>query len=113
MSVWLRRLGYFLLFLAWLVVMVFPFVAALLAIQGQIEIGNELSGRHLRLFLVQEPDREGVGMEWTQPSAAERCRQGHIIYLMWEGAGDNASYCRCMNDSGSVTSSEPGRCPRP
>lgn len=112
MSVWLRRVGYFFLFLVWLAVMAFPLVAALLAIQGQIEIGDELSGRHLRLFLVQEADREGVGMEWTQP-AAEQCRQGRIIYLMWEGEGDSASYCRCIDDSGSVISSEPGRCRRP
>lgn len=111
MSVWLRRTVYFLLFLLWLLVMAFPLVAAVLAIQGQIQAGDEISGRHVRLFLVQEPDQEGVGVEWTQPAAADRCRQGRILFLMWEGTGENARYCRCVDDSGAVISSEPGRCP--
>lgn len=112
-SVWLRRLLYIFLFLVWLAVMAFPIIAAVLAMQGQIQIGDEADGRHLRLFLVQESDQEGVGIEWTRPAAAEQCRQGNIVYLMWEGAGDNASYCRCVDETGSVISSGPGRCAPP
>lgn len=111
MSVWLRRIVYFLVFLLWLVVMAFPIVAAVLATQGQLQVGEQGSARYIRLFLVQESDNEGVGVEWTRPSAAQDCREGRIIYLMWEGTGENARYCTCIDGAGSVISSQPGRCP--
>jgi len=111
MTPWLRRLLYFLLLLIWLLIMSFPLVAVILATQGQLEIGNEGAGVHVRLFLVQESDQEGVGVEWSSPVGAEGCRQGRIAYVMWEGDGVNARYCTCVDTSGSVISSEPGACP--
>ena len=110
MNVWLRRLLYLLLLVIWLLVMGFPVVAAMLATQGEIQIG-ERTERHVRLFLVQETDDGGLALEWTRPATtADACRQGKIVYFMWKGDGENASYCTCYDASGSVVSSEPSPC---
>lgn len=109
-NTWLKRLLYLVLFLTWLVVMSFPVGAAILASNGQIELGNQQSAHHLRLFLVQERDQEGVGLEWTRPARPDKCRQGSITYAMWKGMAENARYCICSDAKGSVTHSEPGAC---
>ena len=111
MRTWARRLTYILLAFIWLLVMAFPVVAAVLATQGEINLGRQ-SARHARLFLVQERDHEGVGLEWSRP-ATDTCRQGCITYLMWQGQGENSRYCTCVDESGAVVSSEPGACPTP
>lgn len=112
MNLWARRLVYAILALIWLVVMAFPVVAVVLATQGEIQIGEERAGRHLRLFLVQEREHQGVGLAWSAPTG-EMCRQGRISYLMWEGEGEGSRYCTCFDASGSLISSSPGACAAP
>lgn len=107
---WVRRFGYLVLFLLWLLVMSFPIGAALLATSGQLEVGSE-TGHHVRLFLVQERRQQGVGLEWTRSGSADGCRQGRLLYAMWEGRGEDAHYCTCHDAGGSVTYSAPGACP--
>ena len=62
MKVWLRRLLLLLFVLFWLALILMPTVAFILARNGQIQIGRS-DGRHWRLFLVQEADMEGLGLE--------------------------------------------------
>jgi hypothetical protein len=112
MKRWARRVVYVLLALVWLLVMAFPVVAVVVATQGEIQLGEERAGRHLRLFLVQERDHQGLGLDWSTP-AEHMCRQGRIIYLMWQGQGENSRYCTCFDASGSVVSSSPGDCDAP
>lgn len=109
----LRRLAYFLIFLIWLLVMLFPVVAVVLATQGQIQIGRE-SESHLRLFLLQESGNEGIGIEWTRHvQEPPRCAQSSLIYLLWEGEGENATYCQCYDEAGAIVVSTPGACRAP
>jgi hypothetical protein len=83
--------------------MVLPFAAAALAIRGQIEIGGN-DGRHLRIFLIQERNSEGVGVAWSRPlSAAPNCRRTSVSYLMWRGTGENVSYCLCSDPATGET----------
>jgi hypothetical protein len=116
MKRWLRRLFALLLLFVWLLIMLFPVVAVLLATQNQIEVGRE-QGRHLRLFLLQEREQQGIGIEWSRPAAPPavdtRCRQTRLIYLMWVGEGDNVSYCQCFDGDGSLRESHQGSCPAP
>lgn len=97
MKRWLRRLGTTLLLISWLVVMAFPVVAFLLATQQQIQLGGT-DGRHLRLFLLQEADAGGIGVEWSR-SAGDNCLKTSIGYLLWDGDenGSAISYCRCLD----------------
>lgn len=105
-----RRLGCFLIFIVWLIIMSFPVMAFVLATQGQIEIGEQPS-RQLRVFLVNEDNNEGVGIQWArrvrEPAG---CSQTSLNYLMWEGEADNARFCQCFDNDNNLTSSEVGRC---
>ncbi|MFQ5399052.1 MAG: hypothetical protein ACE5E7_05565, partial [Anaerolineae bacterium] len=90
------RLSYFLILIVWLLVMSFPVVAFFLATQGELAIGEQQQS-HLRLFLVQEREAQGVGVEWTRPLRhAEGCLQTSVNYLLWEGQGQSAHYCQCL-----------------
>jgi hypothetical protein len=72
-----RRLLIMLALIVWLLIMLTPTFAALLARNGQLTIGD-LAGPHTRLFLLQAPDAEGLGLERTQrvrpPARTLRCR---------------------------------------
>ena len=96
MNRWLRRFIYLLVTLAWLCVMSFPVVAFILAIQGQIQVGNDV--RHLRLFMLQEPDVQGIGFEWTRPLRQQPpCSRTTVNYLLWEGEGEDVAFCQCYD----------------
>jgi hypothetical protein len=92
-----RALGCAVATLLWLAAMALPILAAVLAVRGQIELGSD-EGHHLRVFLVQERAAEGVGLVWSRVVAtAPNCRQTAVRYLMWRGAGENASFCVCYD----------------
>ncbi|MDT8305744.1 MAG: hypothetical protein RRC07_07385 [Anaerolineae bacterium] len=106
-----RRIVYAVLLLLWLVVMLFPVFAVVLATRQQIELGSDPQ-RQVRIFLVQESAARGVGVEWTRPARGRAdCTQSQLVYLMWRGVGENASFCTCYDDDGSMLSSNPGACP--
>lgn len=93
--------------------MLFPVLAVVLATQEQIQIGGD-AGSHVRLFLLQDRESEGVGIEWTRRvQEPPRCAQTSLIYLMWEGEGDNATYCQCYDETGATVVSTPGACSTP
>jgi hypothetical protein len=99
MKRWLRRLGYLFIIIIWLVVMAFPIFAFTLAGRGEMMFG-EPAGSHVRLFLLQEPDAEGVGVEWTRPYRSQpACTRTSVTYLMWEGRSQNTNYCQCINET--------------
>ncbi len=96
---WLKRLGYFLVIILWLVGMIFPTFAFVLAAQEEIELGNR-NGVYVRVFLVREDDGEGVGIESTRPFLGKnQCVKNSITYLFWEGNApeENNSFCQCYD----------------
>jgi len=96
MNRWLRRFIYLLVTLAWLCLMSFPAIAVILAIQGQIQVGNDL--RHLRVFMLEDPDVQGIGVEWTRPLRRQQgCSRTTVNYLLWEGEGENVAFCQCYD----------------
>lgn len=113
MKLWLRRLAYLFLFLFWLFVISLPLLAVLLAIQKDIRIGDDPQS-HLRIFLVQQQNAEGIGLEWRRRAGdAEQCSQTTLAYLMWEGEGVNSTYCQCFDENGDVVRSEMNACGGP
>jgi hypothetical protein len=102
MRQWSRRAGYLLVVLLWLIFVSLPVVAFFLATQGQVEIGGNNS--NLRLFLIQDTDTQGLGLQWTRPfdnsnlESAE-CAQTSLRYFLWEGdaSGQNVNYCQCVD----------------
>lgn len=100
MKRWLRRFGYVLFVIIWLMVMCFPTFAFALARNGQIEVGSNPRS-HLRFFLVQEENADGIGVEWTRPLPGQpSCAKTSITYLLWDndgGQNQNVTYCQCSD----------------
>lgn len=95
----LRRLAYLLIVLLWLIVMALPIAAFLLAARGELMIGAE-QGSHLRLFMINSDEAEGIGIQRVQKAkSAEDCFEGSIRYLLWEGQNGrlNTDYCSCVD----------------
>jgi hypothetical protein len=114
MKLWLRRLLYTLLLLVWLVLVLSPILAFVLAARGQIQFGEEPRS-YLRLFLVQEDEAQGVGLEWLRPAAEQAtCSTGSLTYFLWEGEGQNAEFCQCYDPAtNDLISSTQQACQQP
>jgi hypothetical protein len=96
MKPWLRRLSYLAAALLWLLIMSLPLVAFLLAARGQILIGDQSAG-HVRLFLLNDADEQGLGVEWVRSASEPGCWRGRVTYFLWEGEGQNAAFCQCAD----------------
>lgn len=97
MNRWVRRFIYLLIAVAWLGVMSLPALAVILAVQGQIQLGDD-ARHHLRLFALQEPEVRGIGIEWTRPLRRQpNCSRTTVSYLLWQGEGENVAFCQCYD----------------
>lgn len=120
MKVWIRRLLLLLFGLIWLVAIMTPTLAFVLARNGQMQIGRT-EGRHWRLFLVQGDDAEGLGLERSRPIApplaappSVSCLQTSVDYWLWTGVGFAADYCQCTDlATGDATDYVAPACPFP
>ena len=104
MRSWLKRAGYLVLLLLWLMVMAFPTFAFLLSTNGEIQFGEDPK-RHVRFFMVQEEASSGVGVEWVRgASQVDNCTQTSLLYFLWEGssAGQNTTFCQCYEPATDV-----------
>ncbi len=111
MRLWLRRLGYLLLFVLWLAFMLIPAAAFVLATRNQIQVGN-VPAQYVRLFLISEADAQGIGLERaTWADDGEQCAQTTVSFLMWEGQSDAVIHCQCFDDQGGVVSVNQSACP--
>jgi hypothetical protein len=88
-----------------------PLLAFTLAARNQLQWG-EPGRNHIRLFLIQESDAEGIGLELARMvSDSPACLETRVRYLMWSGAPDNVTFCQCMDEqSGAALSATPGAC---
>lgn len=110
MNRWLRRGIYTLITLVWLVVMLLPAFAFLLAARGQLQWGSNPQSQ-VRFFMVQQSDAEGVGVEWSRPiRQLDNCARTSVRYLLWEGEGESVTICRCYSSSGAVIAADEAAC---
>lgn len=117
MNVWLRRSLMLLFVIFWLALILTPTLAFVLARNGQVQVGQP-DGRHWRLFLVQQADAEGVGLERARPVDAPgdaqdsvQCLQTSINYWMWSGEGPAATFCQCADmATGAIVDITPPAC---
>ena len=65
-----RRLAILSFIVIWLILLSLPGLAFSLAARGQLQMG-ETEGNHLRIFLLQERDAEGIGLERAQIDQAD------------------------------------------
>jgi hypothetical protein len=107
MNTWVKRILIGLLFGVWLLVMLTPTLAVVLARSGQLEIGSA-GGPHTRLFLLQEADNEGLGLERAREvsppvglEGSASCLRTTVTYWMWTPGVENqpAEYCQCFDNA--------------
>lgn len=110
MKKWARRFAYLLVLLLWLLVISLPFFAFSLAARKQFEFGDP-AATYLRIFIIQERDAEGVGVELSRPFAPNSgCQQTDVRYFMWSGSGEDVTFCQCLDAQGRALSAIPGAC---
>jgi hypothetical protein len=109
---WGRRLVYGLIMLVWLVVMISPAFAFVLAARGELQFGSS-SGNQVRFFMIQQADADGVAVEWTRPLRQDnRCLLTTVRYWLWQGEGEPVSSCRCYSDDLDVAALDQTACER-
>ena len=87
-----------------------PFVAFTLAARNQIELGSS-EQFYVRLFLIQEDNAEGIGLETARPYGIEpSCIETNVRYFMWVGEPENVMFCQCRDSNGSYLSATQGSC---
>lgn len=113
MNRWPKRILYLLLLLLWLFLISLPYFAFRLASRGQLEAGGP--DNHVRIFLLQGADAEGLGLERTRPQQVEslQCIETSVRYFMWAGEPENVTFCECKDAGGAVLPALPGRCRAP
>lgn len=105
---WPKHLGCILILLVWLFLVSLPLCAFVLAARQEIGVGGPQN--HVRIFLLQDREAEGIGLELTRPfSRTPSCTQTSVNYFMWVGEPDNVTYCLCGDaQSGQA---QPATCP--
>lgn len=122
MNVWLKRLLIVAFLILWLVLLSLPAVAFIIAARGQIQLGDT-SGPHVRVFLLQDAEAEGIGLERARrvepPLEAldASCLRTSVRYWLWSGdngADENVDFCQCTGpDGGVLTDIVPPACAEP
>ena len=75
-----------------------PLFGCRLVTQGVLQFGDE-EGRFLNIFMLQDPDQEGIGMQWSRAFDDEAvCTRTTVRYYMFVGEGENFDYCECTNE---------------
>ena len=100
-----RRLVYLVVFAIWLCLVSLPFLTMVVAFRGEFTLGNEMKS-HLRTFLVQGEESNGLGFEWSRRSGTDKtCQKISVRYFLWDGSAEagNTDFCQCTGqDDGRV-----------
>ncbi len=104
----IKRAGCGCAVIAWSLIMLLPLALFILAAQGEIALwhGDRIpdASAHpmLQVRLLSEIRSQGLVITTSslahqsqQDGEARACVQTHVRYLMWEGEGQDASYCDC------------------
>ena len=91
------RLGCIGAILFLIIIGVIPIFACRLITAGTLQFGSE-DGNFLNLFMLQEPEQEGLGVQWTRSFDEEAvCTSTQVRYFMFTGTGENFDYCACTH----------------
>lgn len=89
------RLGCISVFTLWVVLAAIIYLFFALLRNGEVVLGTDPLSQ-TRIFLIQEPGQEGVGVERTRLISEDgECVQTSINYWMFEGEGADAQVCIC------------------
>lgn len=118
----LNRIGCWILVVFWFILILTPACLLVLAIQGEIALwhgsGFPESASHplLQAKLLMDADTRGLNItssSLVDVAGDQTCVQTHVRYLLWQGRGQNVSYCDCYtreNTDWTFVASSPGVC---
>jgi hypothetical protein len=107
------RFGCALIVLGWSLCLLIPGLLMYLAVQGEIALwhGGDVPAREdhprFQVKLLMEAETRGISVTTSIPltlPANVTCMQTDVRFVLWEGSGDNVSYCDCYqgDTSGEV-----------
>ncbi|MCL4253889.1 MAG: hypothetical protein KJ043_08925 [Anaerolineae bacterium] len=100
----LRRLGCTVLLILWFIFLLLPLFLFIMAVQQEITIAHAgdipESYQHplFQVQLVMEEDYRGlriVNATLHNGTDTNICVQTNVRYMLWEGEGESATFCRC------------------
>ncbi len=106
----LRRLGCTILLILWFLFLLLPLFLFILAVQREITIAHAgdipESYQHplFQVQLIMEEDYRGLRIvNATLHNATDTniCVQTNVRYVLWEGEGEPATFCRCYERDNS------------
>ena len=78
-----------------LVIGIIPIFTCRLITLGTVQLGSE-DGNFLNIYMLQDPEQEGVGVQWTRSFDEEAvCTRTKVRFFMFAGEGENLDYCSC------------------
>jgi len=106
-----KKAGIIFLIIFWFFLITVPALSIYLAVNTQLQIGAA-ENNHLRIFLVQEKNAEGLGFEIIRPfPSTPSCAQTTITYWMWKGKPENVTFCQCNEQQSNARHfATPGGC---
>lgn len=102
---WLNRIGCGGLILFWLFLMTLPFFFITLLVNKELTLNlSDVPSHEIRLFTLENRNEQGLGLSWARvysgsPQEDQVCIRTTTRYLLWEGEGENISYCQCYERS--------------
>jgi hypothetical protein len=115
----LRRIGCGILLVFWFALLLVPCFCLVMATNQEIVIPTgSLPGQHLRIWLIMEVDQRGLGISTAnvvQSDENTACLETYNRFLLWQGQGDNVSFCECYaresaDQAWSLMSMDEGTC---
>ena len=103
---WFRRGGCLVIFIIWLGLMLLPCFFITLLVEKEIIISrSDVPEHEYRFFLLEQPDEQGIGISRARIISGGEdedavCVVTSVSYYLWEGEGDNSTYCNCYEKSG-------------
>lgn len=93
----------------WIVLFTLPIIGCRLINNGQVQ-WSVPGGSQVRLFLLQDSDLEGIGVQRTRTRGpGGSCLETSVNYFMWVGESDNSVMCQCAPE----TTDPPNGCTLP
>jgi hypothetical protein len=116
------RIGCGIAVVLWFIVILLPACLLVMAIQGEIALwhGGDFPEGESHPFLQAKllMDADNRGINFTSSSLVDIpgdqvCVQTHVRYILWQGRGENVSYCDCYmreNENWRFIESTRGNC---
>lgn len=102
---WLRRIGFWVGLVIWILILMIPSCMFWLAISGEIKVSlpGDVPDNQLRIWTVMEPRERGIAYSLPRTHSRDDSTmsvQTTVRYLLWEGEAASVRYCQLYQRDG-------------